>query len=88
VTSLTPKMVEALGLLVEHGNGDIAHDRPTQLVHGTPTINLRTALALDKLGYVNAFEEPSWQLWGGIELKPAGQRMYLLLVQPQSEGTK
>jgi hypothetical protein len=73
---MTAKMLEALRLLVEHGNGDISHDHPTALVHGTPTVNLRTALALDRLGYVSAFEEPSWQLWGGVELQSAGERAF------------
>lgn len=82
---LTPKMVEALRLLVDHGDGDVAHDRPTKLDHGTPTINLRTALALDKLGYVAAFEQSHWELWGNIELQPAGERMYLLLAQFKAE---
>lgn len=50
---MTAKMLEALGLLVEHGDGDISHDHPTALNYGTPTISLRTALALDKLGYVH-----------------------------------
>ena len=73
---MTAKMLKALELLVEHGNGDVSHDHPTALDHGTPTINLRTALALDKLGYVAAFEEPYWQLWGSVELLPDGKCAY------------
>jgi hypothetical protein len=74
---MTAKMLEALKLLVEHGDGDISHDQRTAVYYGTPTINLRTALALDKLGYVRAFEQSHWFLWGNIELQPAGKRAFL-----------
>lgn len=73
---MTAKMFKALALLVEFGNGDIRHDHPTVLVHGVPTVNLRTALALDRLGYAIAFEQSHWSLWGSIELQPTGMRAY------------
>jgi hypothetical protein len=83
---MTAKMLEALRLLVEHGDGDISHDQPTVVNHGTPTINLRTALALDKLGYVIAFEQSHWFLWGNIELQPAGERAYAAATQSGGDG--
>lgn len=69
-------MFDALRMLAEHGNGDISHDSPTALVHNTPMVNLRTALALEARGYVLCFEQPEWQTWGGVELQEAGRRVY------------
>lgn len=72
---MSAKMREALCLLAENGGvGDVRHDGPTELVHGTVCMNLRTALALDALGFVGAFEQADWELWGSVELQPAGER--------------
>lgn len=73
---LTPTQFDALQLLVEHGNGDISTFEPTQLLHNTPMVNLSTARALAKRGYVQIEPMTGWATWGAINLEDDGRMAY------------
>lgn len=70
---MTSKMCEALRLLVEHGNGDVSRDDPTEFRQGLVRVNLATARALARRGYVHIESRDDYEVWGSIDVLPAGR---------------